>query len=151
MVSIVTVQSDQQRLSQGLNERDGARVIDAAGFVAPIYGEQVLASGQGAQQFAHEVALTLAQLATDAETRIAGLLVDLHACDANAFDAIEERFGKDERFRELAARFIAKFEALLAESGRADPDDVLNTAFLTADIGKLYLLLQRNIGKPTAH
>jgi len=71
--------------------------------------------------------------------------------DSYAVKGIVDRFGKDERFRELAARFIAKFETLLAESGRADPDDVLNTAFLTADIGKLYLLLQRNIGKPTEH
>jgi len=27
---------------------------------------------------------------------------------------------------------------------------VLNTAFLTADIGKLYLLIQRNLGKLAA-
>jgi len=95
MVSIATVQSDQTRLRLGLNERDGARVQEAADFVAPIYGEQVLASGQFAQQFAHEVAMTLAQLATDAETRIAGLLVDLHICGPGVVDTIEERYGKD--------------------------------------------------------
>jgi chromosome segregation ATPase len=67
--------------------------------------------------------------------------------DSYVIPALAQRYEKDTRFRDLAERFTSKFEELLAQAGKADPQNVLNTAFLTADIGKLYLLIQRNLGK----
>ncbi len=59
---------------------------------------------------------------------------------------IEERFERDERFRTQANRYIQQFETLLRQANDADPDQVLSQTFMTADVGKLYLLLSRSIG-----
>ena len=71
--------------------------------------------------------------------------------DSYVVPALEQRYAKDIKFRDLVMRFTGKFEDLLAQAGKADTDNVLSTAFLTADIGKLYLVIQRNLGKATAH
>jgi hypothetical protein len=70
--------------------------------------------------------------------------------DTYVVPALEQRYAKDIKFRDLVMRFTGKFEDLLAQAGKADSDNVLSTAFLTADIGKLYLVIQRNLGKATA-
>jgi hypothetical protein len=71
--------------------------------------------------------------------------------DSYVVPALEQRYAKDVKFRDLVMRFTGRFEELLAQAGKADTDNVLSTAFLTADIGKLYLVIQRNLGKATAH
>jgi hypothetical protein len=70
--------------------------------------------------------------------------------DSYTIPAIEQRFGRDDRFREMVTRYMAKFEDLLRESNAADPESVLNTTFITADVGKLYLVLSRSLEK-TGH
>ena len=40
---------------------------------------------------------------------------------------------------------MLKFEELLRESNRADPESLLNATFITADVGKLYMVLQRSL------
>jgi len=74
----------------------------------------------------------------------------LNKKDAYLLPALSERYQKDLKLRDLVLRFTAKFEELIESANKADPDNVLTTAFLTADIGKLYLLIQRNLGKVAA-
>lgn len=61
--------------------------------------------------------------------------------------AIVKRYGKDPRFKALADRFMQGFERLLAEAGSADPAHGLSAVFLTADVGRLYLVLARATGR----
>ncbi len=74
----------------------------------------------------------------------------LNKKDAYLLPALNERYQKDLKLRDLVLRFTGKFEELIESANKADPDNVLTTAFLTADIGKLYLLIQRNLGKVAA-
>ncbi|HEX8884371.1 MAG TPA: HD domain-containing protein, partial [Noviherbaspirillum sp.] len=94
MVSISTA-SDEASVQQvaGLSEADAKRVLNALEFVRPLYSGNPVATGQDAFVFSESVAVTLASLKTDAETRIAGLLFELPIIDAKAAEQIEERFG----------------------------------------------------------
>ncbi len=92
MVSIAALSSaTSTQLAQGLSADDSARVQDALAYASEVYADQVCASGQSALEFCAGVANTLAFLRTDAETRIAGLFVELPAAAA---EGIEPRFGK---------------------------------------------------------
>ncbi len=103
MVSLATTLSDTgELLRSGLSEQDAARVMNALAFVEPIYsgktvsaGQDAFESGQDVYAFAKSVASVLAQLETDADTRIAALLFELAAIDPAAAEKIEERFGKE--------------------------------------------------------
>jgi hypothetical protein len=50
----------------------------------------------------------------------------------------------------MVTRYMGKFEDLLRESNTADPESVLNATFITADVGKLYLVLSRSLDR-TGH
>ena len=96
MVSSIGLQTvTQHQLAVGLNDDDGARVLDAAAFVEPIYAGHALVTGQDALTFSLGVANTLAALNTDADTRIAALLFELPVIDAKIAEKIEARFGKE--------------------------------------------------------
>ena len=96
MVSVATPQSDTHvQLTTGLSAEDGARVLGAFAFVKPLYAGRLVPSGQDALEFAQGVATVLAQLNTDVDTRIAGLLFELPVLDAKAAEGIESRFGKE--------------------------------------------------------
>src|SRR5690606_17876366 len=103
MVSLATTQSDtRELLRMGLTEQDGARVMDALAFVEPLYQGKIISSaqenpenGQDAFEFVQGVACLVAQLETDADTRIAALLFELAELDPAAAEKIEERFGKE--------------------------------------------------------
>lgn len=96
MVSVASAsQEDSVSIVAGLGPEDSARVLDALTFVAPVYTGRRIPSGQDALQFAQGVVSVLAALNIDAETRIAGLLFELHALDPDAAATLEERFGKD--------------------------------------------------------
>jgi hypothetical protein len=71
--------------------------------------------------------------------------------DAYVIPAIEQRYHRDERFRDMVDRYIHKFEDLLTQSGIADPEAVLNATFITADVGKLYLVMAKSLGRATEH
>jgi len=70
--------------------------------------------------------------------------------DAYILPALSERYEKDLKLRDLVGRFTGRFEELLDRANKADSDNVLRTTFMTADIGKLYLLIQSNLGKYAA-
>jgi hypothetical protein len=60
---------------------------------------------------------------------------------------IKVRFETDERFRIEANRYIEQFETLLDRATDCDPENLLSTTFLTADVGKLYIILSRSLGR----
>jgi GTP pyrophosphokinase len=104
MVSIATEQSE---ITAGLSEADANRVLEVLDFVRPIYRGRVLRTGQDALQFSEQVARALGQLASDADTRIAGLLFELHVFDPQALDTIEKRFGRE------TADFVGNIQRLM--------------------------------------
>jgi GTP pyrophosphokinase len=96
MVSISASASDTQvQLCAGLTVEDSARVMETLAFVKPLYAGNAVVTGQDVFVFSQSVAMVLASLKTDADTRIAGLLFELPIFDAKAADNIEGRFGKE--------------------------------------------------------
>jgi hypothetical protein len=73
------------------------------------------------------------------------------AKDSYLVPAIDQRYKEDDRFRDMVERYMGRFEELLAQAQEADPESVLNAAFITADVGKLYLVLSRSIGRSAPH
>jgi hypothetical protein len=73
------------------------------------------------------------------------------AKDSYVVPALEQRYSRDERFRDMVDRYIKRFETLLTQSQQADPESVLSAAFITADVGKLYLILARSLGRAVEH
>jgi hypothetical protein len=71
--------------------------------------------------------------------------------DSYVVPALEQRYQRDERFRDLVDRYVAKFETLLGQSQQADNESVLSAAFITADVGKLYLVLAKSLGRAVEH
>jgi len=95
MVSTALLGDAKAQLVQGLGVEDCARVQAALDYASTAYGERTAGSGQNALEFSLGVAGTLAILATDAETRIAGLLFELAMMDPAVAGSLEERFGKE--------------------------------------------------------
>jgi hypothetical protein len=71
--------------------------------------------------------------------------------DSYVIPAIEQRYQRDERFHDMVDRYVQKFEDLLTQSDSADPESILNATFITADVGKLYLVMTRSLGRATEH
>jgi anti-sigma-K factor RskA len=65
--------------------------------------------------------------------------------------AIQQRYQRDDKFQDMVDRYLAKFEDLLKHSASADPESVLSATFITADVGKLYLVMSRSLGRATEH
>ena len=60
---------------------------------------------------------------------------------------IRRKFRQDPEFRQHASHYVSEFESLLEQAGKCDYENLLRTTFLTADVGKLYLLLSRAVGR----
>jgi GTP pyrophosphokinase len=96
MVSVTAASLETQALlGAGLRPEDGARVLEVLAFVKPYYSGKTLVTGQDAFVFSESVATVLASLKTDLDTRIAGLLFELHLFEPKAAELIENRFGKE--------------------------------------------------------
>ena len=67
--------------------------------------------------------------------------------DTRAAEIIKKRYERDAEFKRLVDRFSKDYEGLLEEAALADPAHTLSATFMTADVGRLYLLLTRAIGK----
>ena len=63
-------------------------------------------------------------------------------------DEIKARYVSDGEFRTCADRYLDKFEELLNQAERSDPANLLSSAFVTSDVGKVYVLLSRAVGRP---
>jgi hypothetical protein len=71
--------------------------------------------------------------------------------DSYIVPAIQQRYQRDDKFQDMVDRYVAKFEDLLKHSASADPESVLSATFITADVGKLYLVMSRSLGRATEH
>jgi hypothetical protein len=65
----------------------------------------------------------------------------------HARDVIRAKFEGDTKFRKYTQRYLDQFERLLNEANESDPENLVSSTFLSADIGKLYLLLARSVGR----
>jgi hypothetical protein len=61
--------------------------------------------------------------------------------------AIKQRYEDDADFRKYTDRYLDLFENLLAQATSSDPESLLSSAFVTADVGKVYVILSRAIGR----
>jgi len=71
----------------------------------------------------------------------------LQAQERQATVTIKKKFEDDLIFRSHAQSYLDQFENLLAQARTCDHLDVLGTTFVTADVGKLYLILANAVGR----
>ena len=67
--------------------------------------------------------------------------------EKHAREVIRAKFEEDENFRKYVQRYLDHFERLLNQANESDPENLLSSTFLSADIGKLYLVLARSVGR----
>ena len=67
--------------------------------------------------------------------------------ERQARTVISAKYEDDEEFRRYVQRYLDHFEKLLSEANESDPENLLSSTFLSADVGKLYLLLARAVGR----
>ena len=67
--------------------------------------------------------------------------------DAAMLKRISERVRDDKEARGYVFRYLEQFERLLEECRGADPENLMHSTFTTADVGKLYILLNRALGR----
>ncbi len=60
---------------------------------------------------------------------------------------IAEKVRDEPEARKYTTRYVEQFERLLADAKAADPENLLHATFMTADVGKLYVLLNRALGR----
>lgn len=61
---------------------------------------------------------------------------------------IRELYGENAEFREYVNRYITEYESLLRTARHTDRAEVLAATLTSADMGKLYLVLARAVGRP---
>lgn len=71
----------------------------------------------------------------------------LKTVDRNQMNAVKNKYEDDGEFRDYVTRYLADFESLLTQARNADHADVLTATFTSAEVGKLYLLLARALGR----
>ena len=127
MVSSAATNSENlDNLVATLSQEDAQRVLSALEFVAPHYEDAELITGQNALQFARGVAITLASLRSDADTRIAALLFELPQLDPRVAGGIESRFGKEIVDLVGGVRSLMRLSALHLMQQAAQPEAVRN-------------------------
>ena len=62
-------------------------------------------------------------------------------------DAIAKLYRENPEFRDYAGRYLSEFERVLREAAKRDPDNILRTTFLSSDVGKVYMILARALGR----
>jgi hypothetical protein len=59
------------------------------------------------------------------------------------FEAIQQKYKSDEKFRSYVMRYLKEYSALVKHARATDRAEVLTTTFSTSDMGKLYMLLNK--------
>ena len=138
MVSVVhsvAAQSDFEQflaiLSAGLPAPDVQRLQDAVSYAWETYGDRTLGSGERVWSHALGMAVIIAGLKLDVESRIAAVLFAIPAQEEHGIARIEEKFGKPAAhlvhgiFRLNRLRPIAKgFVAVDIEAGESNPAEM---------------------------
>ena len=60
---------------------------------------------------------------------------------------IREHYQEDRGFRDYVTRYLKQFHNLIEEAGKRDQENVMNTTLLSSDMGKLFMLLNRALGR----
>jgi len=138
MVSVVhsvAAQSDFDKflvtLSAGLPEPDAERLKKAVEYAWESYGDRVLGSGERVWSHALGMAVIIAGLKLDAESRIAAMLFAIPSYDEHGVARVEEKFGKPaahlvagvsrlDRLRPITKGFVAAN----IEAGEVNPAEV---------------------------
>ncbi len=61
--------------------------------------------------------------------------------------SIRDKYQVDGEFRDYVTRYFSEFEVLLDESKKRDQEGLLKSIFLSSDVGKVYMLLARALGR----
>lgn len=93
MVSPVTFINVENKLVSGLTPEAAKTVSKAYQYALETYDDKKMASGEQVIDFVRSVCSVLVTLNTDAETRIAGLLIALPQVDPKSWEKIESIFG----------------------------------------------------------
>ncbi len=67
--------------------------------------------------------------------------------EKSKLSSIMEEYQNDGELREYAGRYFKEFEGMIDEARKLDNDGVLGTTFMSSDMGKLYMLLNRAVGR----
>ncbi|MDD9879123.1 MAG: hypothetical protein OXR84_16960, partial [Magnetovibrio sp.] len=60
---------------------------------------------------------------------------------------IRDKYQRDTEFRDYVTRYLQDFEGLLETTKHLDQESLLRTTFLASDVGKVYLLMARALGR----
>ena len=60
---------------------------------------------------------------------------------------VRDKYQQDTEFREYVTRYLNDFDGLLNHLVKLDQESMLRTTFLSADVGKVYMLLSRALGR----
>ena len=64
--------------------------------------------------------------------------------------AIRRNYESDPEFKRFVDKYLKGFGDLLAQARSAEHEELLSSAFISSDIGKVYLLLRESVGKAGA-
>ncbi len=117
MVSSVLITEAVEDLTSGLSVEDSQLVMDAYAFAQKSLADIHLENGQPAAEFSKSMGLILAELNSDAQTRMAGLLSILSRYDSDIVKKIENRFDVEVSNLVDSARKLFKLRDL---TGRLD-------------------------------
>jgi len=67
--------------------------------------------------------------------------------DKHQIASMKNKYEDDGEFREYVTRYLTEFEALLNQARQSDYADVLTGTFTSSEVGKLYLVLARALGR----
>ncbi|MFD2206933.1 hypothetical protein [Kiloniella antarctica] len=60
---------------------------------------------------------------------------------------VKRYFETNQAFRNQVNRYLDQFDNLMSQARECDSEDVLAATFMTADVGKLYILFSRSLGR----
>ena len=67
--------------------------------------------------------------------------------DKTSLDAIRGNYEDDIAFREHVDRYLVQFQEALEQASESDPEDILAAVLLSSDVGKLYILMSKALGR----
>jgi len=71
----------------------------------------------------------------------------VHSRDRISLAAIRNNYEDDDGFREHVDRYLFQFQEALAQAEENDPEDILAAILLSSDVGKLYMLMSKALGR----
>jgi len=70
--------------------------------------------------------------------------------ERSKLNIVREKYQQDDEFRAYVTRYLTDFNDLLSHVSKLEKASVLRTIFFSSDVGKVYLLLSRALGREVA-